>query len=386
MGTFSRNIFQKIKDNYYLQILIIYIVWKISLLIISYMGTLYFPIEHFSAPDKHMFPSIWAWWDGGIIHDIAVSGYNDQSNINNPIRTAFFPLYPFLVRFLSIYILKDIFLSQFIVSSLAMYGALIYLYKLVRIDYSKEIALKSVFFTLIFPFSLFFNAGYTESLFLFLLIASYYYFRKESYLPAGIFGFFSSLTRFFGIFLFIVFIYEYLRKINFNIRKIKLNILNFLLIPLGTFTFFLYLQYKFNDFFKTIKVENSFSREINFNVIEVIHKAIDNILSKGIFNRDFILPFFEFTMPLLFLILSIYIFLKINKGYGLLGILFLLPTFLGNQFMSGNRLVIVIFPIYILFAIYSEKNKIFELALAIISISLLSIFSLAYTHQNIFIG
>jgi Gpi18-like mannosyltransferase len=52
-----------------------------------------------------------------------------------------------------------------------------------------------IIFLLIFPTAFFLNAVYTESLFLFLSLATFYYALKKNFFSAGIFGFFASLTR-----------------------------------------------------------------------------------------------------------------------------------------------------------------------------------------------
>ena len=380
-----KNIFQKIAQNYLFQILIIYLAWRLGLFLISYIGMLYFPVESVPFRDFKVFNQLWTWWDGGIFHDIAVTGYNDVTNINNNIRSAFFPLFPFAIRSFA-FIVKDYFFAQTLVTALATYGALVYLYKITLLDYSKEIALRSIVFALIFPFSFFFMAGYSEGLFFFLILSSYYYIRKEKYLLSGFLGCLASLTRFFGIMLLPIFVYEYLRNIEFDFKKIKTNFISLLLIPAGTIIYGLFLQYRLGDFFKFKVAEEAFGRHLNFNFFSTIHQAISNIASIGLYKSDIVLTFFELILPIIFLILSIYIFFKINKGYGLLGIFFLLPTLLGSQFMSGNRLVIVIFPVYILLAKISDKNKMFEYCLIIISTLLLAMFGIAYTHRVIFVG
>ena len=53
----------------------------------------------------------------------------------------------------------------------------------------------------IFPTAIFFSAVYSESLFLFLTVASFYYVRERRWLMAGVFGFFAALTRSEGVLL-----------------------------------------------------------------------------------------------------------------------------------------------------------------------------------------
>src|SRR2546430_12512406 len=69
--------------------------------------------------------------------------------------------------------------SALIVSAIALIAAALLLRRLAQIDLSPEIALRSVWFFLIFPTAYFLHAPYTESLFLALAIGSIFAARKD---------------------------------------------------------------------------------------------------------------------------------------------------------------------------------------------------------------
>ena len=71
-----------------------------------------------------------------------------------------------------------------------------------------------VLLLLLFPTSIFFNAVYTESLFLLLSVASVYFIRKGRYREAGILGFLAALTRVTGVLLFVLAAVEFFSQKN----------------------------------------------------------------------------------------------------------------------------------------------------------------------------
>src|SRR5665213_2675995 len=73
---------------------------------------------------------------------------------------------------------------------------MLYLYKLIEHEYNRHVAQRATFYVSIFP-----TAVYSESLFLFLTVASFYYVRERRWVLAGAFGFLAALTRSEGVLL-----------------------------------------------------------------------------------------------------------------------------------------------------------------------------------------
>src|SRR5258706_5842641 len=82
-------------------------------------------------------------------------------------------------------------------------------YKIIRFDYPKKVAYLSLVALLVFPTSFFFGSVYTESLFLFLSLLSFYFARKKWWILAGISGMLLSGTRIVGIAIFPVLLWEF---------------------------------------------------------------------------------------------------------------------------------------------------------------------------------
>jgi Gpi18-like mannosyltransferase len=75
----------------------------------------------------------------------------------------------------------------------------ILLFKLANLDGPVEYARRAALFMFIFPTSYFFHIGYTESLFMTLVLGSFLAARRGNWVLAGILGLFATLTRLTGV-------------------------------------------------------------------------------------------------------------------------------------------------------------------------------------------
>jgi len=139
---------------------------------------------------------IWNRWDALNYQKLAQFGYSATGE-RQPLLV-FYPLYPWTVRLVA-FVTRDYLVSAFIVSTLASLVAAVVLLRLVELDYSKELAQRAVWFLFIFPTSYFLHIGYTESLFLMLVLTCVFAARKQRWLLAGLFGALACLTRANGV-------------------------------------------------------------------------------------------------------------------------------------------------------------------------------------------
>lgn len=139
---------------------------------------------------------IWNRWDSINYQKLAEFGYNATDEMRP--RLVFYPLYPWAVRLFT-FITHDYLISAFIVSTIASLATAIIFYRLVALEFSKELAQRSVWFLFIFPTSYFLHIGYTESLFLMLALGAMLSARRQQWLLAGILGALTCLTRVNGL-------------------------------------------------------------------------------------------------------------------------------------------------------------------------------------------
>ena len=129
---------------------------------------------------------------------IAREGYERRGPDGAPRNTwAFFPLYPLLVRSL-----PDFAIGAVILSNLAfLAGLLLVAAAGLRLGATNEQVERAAFFIAFFPTSYFFSLPMTESLFLMVSAASFYFAAREKWWAAGLAGALAASTRFVGILL-----------------------------------------------------------------------------------------------------------------------------------------------------------------------------------------
>lgn len=134
---------------------------------------------------------IWARWDSIFYLRIAEHGYEHLARS----ATAFFPLYPALVGILGRVFFGHYVLAGIVVSLAAGLAAFVLLYRLAEIRLGAEGARRAVLYLAIFPMALFFQAVYSESVYLLLSLAAFTLAERRRFLPAGVVVGLALLTR-----------------------------------------------------------------------------------------------------------------------------------------------------------------------------------------------
>src|SRR5579863_2847430 len=183
--------------------------------------------------------TIWNRWDGGQYQMIAQKGYAAAGD--QRLALAFFPLYPWLTRMTAV-VVRDVMLSAFLVSTIASVALGVTIARLFAIDYSRHLARRAVWFMFIFPTSYFLHIGYSESLFLALLVTSFLAARRERWCQAGLLGALAALARPNGILLLPALgadaLWELWKTRRFNWRWLWIG-----LVPMG-FAVYLVVNYR----------------------------------------------------------------------------------------------------------------------------------------------
>lgn len=291
---------------------------------------------------------IWGVWDSKWYMRIAADGYSTKIYEFNYSNYGFFPLYPLLMRYLGDVIGSD-YIAGLLISNIALLVACVYLYKLVRLDDDAPTALRSVKYLLFFPVAFILSGVFSEGLFLALLVACFYYARKQNWLVVGILGFFLSLTRYIGVVAVLPFLYEYLASKNFKFRQIKPNALFLLLVPAGFLTYMAFVYYLTGDplgYFHIQKTGWGFSLSNPLPLLFGVPKNHPEMIAKSfIFAGLALLLLFRKRMRFSYWLLAMYSIL--------------IPPF--SSALAGTlRFMVPIFPLYILLAKLG-KNRHFDL-------------------------
>lgn len=177
-------------------------------------------------------------WDVGQYLNIATLGYGTTGDAR--LRLAFYPLYPWLIRLLTP-VFRSPHLAGLAVTTIASMALAVALFRLMKIDFDEAVARRAVWFLFIFPTSYFLHVAYTESLFLLFVVAAFMACRRGDWLYAGIYGALATLTHDTGILLIAAFGVEGLQEL-WQTRRWNLRWLWVSLIPLG-FGFFMLVNY-----------------------------------------------------------------------------------------------------------------------------------------------
>lgn len=277
-------------------------------------------------------------WDGKWFLKIAEQGYDAQS-------AAFFPLYPGLLKF---------FLSRgfnpveagLLISNVAFLISCWLLYKLVNLDYSREEAAESVWYMALFPTSFFFNAVYSESVYLVLVLLAFYSARRRLWWVSGLAGMLASITRNTGVLLIIPLFYEYLIQSEFSFRKIRPGILWLGLIPAGLVVYITYLYYTLGDPLAFVSAQQYWGRSFSYPW-QAVYKTLINIYSDFYRGRNLLDLVFA-TWAVILLLSSLR---KIRFSYLIYTFLGLLvPLWAASPYaglFSMPRFVLALFPLFI---------------------------------------
>jgi Gpi18-like mannosyltransferase len=330
---------------------------------------------------------MWSHWDAPHYLDLIVFGYRDgdSSSLVGPhgyrsvypddlaLYIVFFPLFPWLATAVNV-VVDDPLVSAFVVTTVASMFVAPLLYRLVRHDEEASIALRAAWFALIFPTAYFLHIGYTEALFMALVLGSFLAARTERWWLAGILGGLAALARVNGLILVPALAAEALTRWLMTApteRRLHAAWLWIALVPVGFGVYLGLNQVVYGDPFAFLVPQ----KEHWFKSLEWPWEGISGVLRwLGSKNPDNVLM--QGWMELLFI------------GIGLAGTVHAALRFRTSWFawMAGNwllfvstsfvmstpRYVLTLFPMYVSLALASRSRT------ALVAISAVSLAAMIY--------
>lgn len=317
------------------------LIWALSLLSIFYFSYSFLPRTQLFPGD---FIRNLANWDGGHYLSIAENGYK-------PSQFVFFPFYPLLINIFN-RITGDFLIASLLISFISIFLAVNLLYKLVKSEFGKVTADRTIIALLFFPFSFHFLTVYTESLFLFLTVATFLLARSRKYFLASIVCALSSATRFAGLatvlsLIIPIFLTEGLNRKNWWV----------LFSPLGLLLYSFYQYNQTGDFLSFVSGQSAFW---NMGLVlpgSSLLYAIRNT------NLETIAANFRNLLDLSFTLVGIFavfrIWRKLSMDYAIFSIVSLLMPLFSPTIVAIPRYLVTIFPIFILFGLQKNQYLIF---------------------------
>jgi hypothetical protein len=363
--------------------------------VLTYFGVILFnSVLHGAHPSfTHSFLAAWhnpishGGWDTNWYLQIAERGYHWK----NPAGTtpaAFFPLYPLLIHVGTAVTHRSSLLIALLTSNLAFLAALAYLYRLTEWELGRRTASRVVLYIAIFPTALFFFAGYSESLFLFLTVACFYHMRRRDWLISGLFGGLASATRVTGVLLLLPYLYEYARASNFRPREMLrgFGIPGALLVPCGLAAFMLYLQHAVGDPIAFSHGQEAWQKIFTLRLWAGFAETVRQIVSvqppASFYEAHNLI---NAGLGLAFLVASALAARRLPASYSLYVAAFWVVT-LASPAMAGgypvplislSRYVLTLFPVFMYFGLLGRHRDAHD-AYIVLSAALLSLFTIQF--------
>lgn len=383
------------KTNDVLVILKLFTGWRVALFLIALLASIFipwgamFPYAENSLAISGLPNWIWSFGNFDGVHYLKIAQEGYLANYSQ----AFFPLYPLLISVLNffpknllldtrVFVDPSFFYTGILVSNIFFFFALVFLYKLFSLDWDKKTVIRSMFLLLCFPTSYYFGSIYTESLFLFAVVGSLYFARKENFLLAGVFALLGSATKIVGVVLLPVLLIELFQsqtfKVNNPSKKIA-GLIGVFLTPLGLLAYMIFLKLNFNNMFYFVTAQPSFgaSRSALPTILlpQVIFRYFKIFLNVPLLSSSFFNAFTEFVSALVPLGALFIFFKRIRLSYWVFTFsVLIIPTMTGT-FLSMPRFALMSF---LLFP-YIVKSK-FYFVILMVFLALLIILTSLFTR------
>ena len=397
---FSRNLFGRIDWKCVGAVSIAFVITRLMVVMVTYFSMAQIPVLTGAGIWRYnplnIIPDGLIRWDSGYYLSIVQNGYIFKS-------TAFFPLYPLLIRLVSS-ITGNIWTSGLWISNFSFLIALFYLYAIAKQEFDENTASRAVFYVAAAPAAFFFSTVYTESIFFLFVVACFYYSRNRKWLFAAIAGALASATRLSGVLVGVFILFEALwqQNIRFVAQPWKLEaqfvlikkdvemlpkawkgILASIFATSGLITYMIYLNQKFGDPLAFLHAEKSWNKTISWdwfprliqNIYDM-HKLTGSIFSGGIGSFEYLMDTF---CVIVFIPLVIIVFIKFRPSFGWFTLLtFLLPLISGSL-ISMRRYVLALIPCYFLLALWGKRPWVDRIIVGI-SLPLQAYFLILFSH------
>lgn len=303
----------------------------------------------------------WARWDGQWYLSIASQGYNAVPYYD----TAFFPLYPLLIAVVHGLTTLPWAGAGLIVSYACLALALVYLYKLARLDLGRDGAVRACLALLLYPTAFFLLSVYTESLLLLLTCAALYYARTGRWWLVAILAYAAGLAKIAGLVLAVALLFEallgdanapaamrngewrsLLRPRALLSRLSLPKVAALLGVPLGILTYMAYLYWLMGDPLAFVKAQSAEFWRGDAAFWETQWNLATYYFSSGFVSYD--LPKLgDLAALALLVVMLFYLARNVRLSYAAFAGAFLVVVILSRDVFSLNRFLLTMPPIFI---------------------------------------
>ena len=298
-------------------------------------------------------------WDSSWYTQIAQKGYRSFSVTENS-SIAYWPLYPATIWLGHQTGLATFQHTQTFLSVVYALAALLMLYKLARIDYGERKSIIVTAVVMLFPAAYFFVSGYPESLFLLLVILSFYFARKENWMLAGLAAALLALTKPYGVLIAPALFFEYWIA---NSKQTKIFLQEYswvwLILPiLSVLGFMLFNFIKFGNALAFLATEQSWGRSLNNPLASLYLEAKDYLSPPAHLLTGSGFPYVIYVASFFLFLWALKIsWTRVRRSYLFFTILVMLVALLTGTLTSWDRYMMTSLGSLVGIGVYLSEKK-----------------------------
>lgn len=278
----------------------------------------------------------WSWasyWDSAHYASIATYGYIFP-------QQAFFPLWPLIIKLTS-FVVGSAFIASFVLSFIFGLTTFVLFYLLAEKLIGKSHARLALFLFAAFPSTIFLHSGYTEGLFLTLVLLFFILLEKKLYFLSALVGGLTTLTRLTGLGISASYIF-----LNQTINK---RLLYISLSLMGLLFYVIYLQTKFGNGLLFLDAQKAWCEsaghcQLTFPLSPVIDYG--NLVLTGWVKISLSPIFIDWVSSVIFLSLLFAVWKKLNRIYFIYTLTVIILPLLSGSMVGMVRYVLVAFPVF----------------------------------------
>lgn len=329
----------------------------------------------------NLFLDGWFRWESLIYLNISKVGYTNIPNELGQRDTHFWPGYPLLVKLAAVPFLGDHLLAAFVLNNLLLLGSVILFEDFARRHVDERVSRLASWLLLIYPFSLYYSAGHTESAVLFFSLLTFYFGYRKHWLAAGIAAAVAGSMRASGVSVGLALPLLYLEGAKWSPKNLRPNVIFACLGVLGPLGFIAFLKLRFND-------PLAFTHGLDAKDwgADITFMRLVRVLGALVSPSEWPLTWLQTNdlFHLLCLVVAIGLTLASTRRFSPHVVVFCALTILTQIRLWANagRYVAPIFPLYVVAAIYLAPRR--NLTLFVVTASLLFMGLYAYLYSHAF--
>lgn len=289
--------------------------------------------------------------------NVAQNGYTAVGETR--FFVVFFPLFPYLVRFVAIFTGGNYVLAAVLLNFCLMYAAIVVIARLGLMDFTRDTVYAAIKLLLLFPLAFFFHNAYSEPLFLMTSALSLYAMRRDRYMMAGIWGFFCALSRASGVLCAVPLVARAFIGAwqNGQFRVLQwLKHVSWSLVTLCGTGVYLLMNYIVTGNALMFMVHQREHWYNTFKLFPIAVRTVTERLLTNIYPHHTALWVSQFLAIFLFLVLLIFGIKKLSTELSMYSCAYFLMMISQSWLLSGPRYLMALFPaFFVLAAVVKDK-------------------------------